>query len=118
MSIFSSLANPARPDERDLRFTLTSGEECAHYRGSISNFSADLPQCAIDVMIVISMIDLNVRPAIAEGASNIARLWIQCTLEVAGLEPVYTPAIEQVKLAGRLTITQRVICSRGHRRHA
>lgn len=45
------------------------------------------------------MNDLHVRSAIPEDALKIARLWIQCTLEVASLEPVYTPAVDQEKLA-------------------
>ena len=48
------------------------------------------------------MTDLNLREARPNDALNIARLWIQCTCEVARLEPVYTPAIDEEKLAGIL----------------
>jgi GNAT superfamily N-acetyltransferase len=53
-------------------------------------------------MIEIFMIDLNLRDALPKDALNIARLWIQCTFEVARLEPVYTPAIDEENLAGIL----------------
>ena len=45
------------------------------------------------------MDDLNIRSAIPGDAQKIARLWIQCTSEVARLEPVYTPDIDQGNLA-------------------
>jgi len=46
--------------------------------------------------------DICVRAALPQDATNIARLWIQCTTEVAGLEPVYRPAVDHKQLAGAL----------------
>jgi GNAT superfamily N-acetyltransferase len=42
------------------------------------------------------------RPIVPNDAAAIARLWLICAAEVARNEPIYTPAISDEALAGRL----------------
>ncbi|WP_052050049.1 GNAT family N-acetyltransferase [Leptolyngbya sp. KIOST-1] len=46
--------------------------------------------------------EITIRTVKVSDAAAIARLWLQCTAEVAVYEPIYTPAIDVEDLAHRL----------------
>ena len=48
------------------------------------------------------MSEMNIRIALPGDALEIARLWQQCTIEVARLEPLVTPDISEAELTDRL----------------
>ena len=56
------------------------------------------------------MIDFNVREAIPNGALNISRLWIQCTVEVARLELASVTQDSRPKKCGHV-MALRLFCT-------